>query len=108
MSVTRSVVVGCGSYLPKNVVTNEDLTKVVDTSDEWIKQRTGIEQRHVAETGEYTSDLGYKAALDALQSAHLFTRYRAKQRRRLGSSVAPLVAPRHCLRPGQAGPGRLD
>lgn len=71
MSVTRSVVVGCGSYLPKNVVTNEDLTKVVDTSDEWIKQRTGIEQRHVAETGEYTSDLGYKAALDALQSAGL-------------------------------------
>lgn len=69
MSVTRSVVVGCGSYLPKNVVTNEDLTKVVDTSDEWIRQRTGIEQRHVADNDEYTSDLGYKAAVQALDHA---------------------------------------
>ena len=69
MSVTRSVVVGCGSYLPKNVVTNEDLTKIVDTSDEWIRQRTGIEQRHMAENGEFTSDLGYNAAVDALKHA---------------------------------------
>lgn len=69
MSVTRSVVVGCGSYLPKNVVTNDDLTKIVDTSDEWIRQRTGIEQRHMAENGEFTSDLGYNAAVKALDHA---------------------------------------
>lgn len=69
MSVTRSVVVGCGSYLPKNVVTNDDLTKIVDTSDEWIRQRTGIEQRHMAENGEFTSDLGYNAAIKALEHA---------------------------------------
>ncbi len=69
MSVTRSVVVGCGSYLPKNVVTNDDLTKVVDTSDEWIRQRTGIEQRHVAANDEFTSDLGHQAALKALDHA---------------------------------------
>jgi len=71
VSTIRSVVVGCGSYLPENVVTNEDLTKIVDTSDEWIRQRTGIEQRHVAANEEYTSDLGYKAALDALDHAGL-------------------------------------
>lgn len=71
MSVVRSVVLGCGSYLPENVVTNEDLTKIVDTSDEWIRQRTGIEQRHVAANDEYTSDLGYKAALAALDHAGL-------------------------------------
>lgn len=69
MSVTRSVVMGCGSYLPKNVVTNDDLTKIVDTSDEWIRQRTGIEQRHMAENGEFTSDLGYNAAVKALEHA---------------------------------------
>ncbi|MCV6575579.1 MAG: ketoacyl-ACP synthase III [Cohaesibacter sp.] len=71
MSTIRSVVVGCGSYLPDNVVTNEDLTKVVETSDEWIRQRTGIEQRHVAANEEYTSDLGHKAALAALEHAGL-------------------------------------
>ncbi|WP_320142566.1 beta-ketoacyl-ACP synthase III [uncultured Cohaesibacter sp.] len=69
MSVTRSVIVGSGSYLPKKIVTNEDLTKFVDTSDEWIRQRTGIEQRHIAEDGEFTSELGYKAAVEAIKSA---------------------------------------
>ena len=69
MSVLRSVVVGSGSYLPSNLVTNDDLTKIVDTSDEWIRQRTGIEQRYQADKGEYSSDLGYKAALDALDNA---------------------------------------
>ncbi|WP_316859606.1 beta-ketoacyl-ACP synthase III [uncultured Cohaesibacter sp.] len=71
MSVTRSVLVGSGSYLPEKIVTNEDLTKIVDTSDEWIRQRTGISQRHVAADGEFTSHLGYKAAVDALQNAGL-------------------------------------
>ena len=69
MSVIRSVVVGSGSYLPEKILTNEDLSKIVDTSDEWIRQRTGIERRHIAAEGEYTSDLGYKAALDALDHA---------------------------------------
>ena len=69
MSVLRSVIVGSGSYLPENLVTNEELAKTVDTSDEWIRQRTGIEQRYFAAEGEFTSDLGYKAALSALENA---------------------------------------
>ncbi len=68
--VTRAVIAGCGSYLPKQIVTNHDLAKRgVETSHEWIVQRTGIEQRHIAEEGEYTSDLAIKAAEDALQNA---------------------------------------
>ncbi|SNY93097.1 3-oxoacyl-[acyl-carrier-protein] synthase-3 [Cohaesibacter sp. ES.047] len=69
MSVLRSVIVGSGSYLPENCVTNDELAKTVDTSDEWIRQRTGIEQRHFAAEGEYTSDLGYNAARAALEHA---------------------------------------
>ena len=62
----RSVVLGCGSYLPARVLTNADLAKTVDTSDEWIVQRTGIKQRHVAAQGEFTSDLAINAARAAL------------------------------------------
>ena len=69
MSTRRSVVLGCGRYLPKNAVTNEELAKTVDTSDEWIVQRTGIRQRHIAAEGETTSDLGTKAAQAALDNA---------------------------------------
>lgn len=69
MSVIRSTVIGTGSYLPAKCLTNEDLAKVVDTSDEWIVQRTGIKQRHIAAEGELTSDLGLKAAQAALESA---------------------------------------
>lgn len=69
MSVIRSTVIGTGSYLPAKCLTNEDLAKVVDTSDEWIVQRTGIKQRHIAAEGELTSDLGLKAAKAALESA---------------------------------------
>ncbi len=65
----RSVVIGCGSYLPENIVTNADLEKTVDTSDEWIIQRTGIKQRHIAGEGETTADLGEKAARAALADA---------------------------------------
>jgi 3-oxoacyl-[acyl-carrier-protein] synthase-3 len=65
----RSVVLGCGSYLPSRVLTNADLSKTVDTSDEWIVQRTGIQQRHVAAQGEVTSDLALKAARAALDHA---------------------------------------
>ncbi|QDG78192.1 beta-ketoacyl-ACP synthase III [Labrenzia sp. PHM005] len=69
MSVIRSIVTGTGSYLPEKVLSNSDLAKMVDTSDEWIVQRTGIEQRHVAAEGQVTSDLAVEAALRALESA---------------------------------------
>ncbi|AXS40272.1 beta-ketoacyl-ACP synthase III [Breoghania sp. L-A4] len=69
MSVRRSVVLGCGSYLPENTVTNDDLATRVDTSDEWIVQRTGIRERHIAAEGEFTSHLGLKAARAALDHA---------------------------------------
>ena len=62
-------IAGTGSYLPEMVLTNDDLAKRVDTSDEWIQARTGIRQRHVAAEGETTSDLGYQAALRALEAA---------------------------------------
>lgn len=66
-----SVIVGSGSYLPAKILTNDDLAKVVDTSDEWIRQRTGIVQRHVAADGENTSDLAVSAARSAMQDAGL-------------------------------------
>ena len=69
MSRIRSVVRGCGSYLPADAVTNEELAKTVDTSDEWIVQRTGIRQRHIAAPGEMTSDLAIAAAKEALADA---------------------------------------
>jgi 3-oxoacyl-[acyl-carrier-protein] synthase-3 len=71
VSVMRSVVVGCGSYLPARVVTNDDLARMVDTSDDWITQRTGIRERHVAAEGEVTSDLALAAARAALANAGL-------------------------------------
>jgi 3-oxoacyl-[acyl-carrier-protein] synthase-3 len=67
--VIRSVVQGCGAYLPAKVVTNDELAKKVDTSDEWIQQRTGIKQRHIAADGEFTSHLAVKAAERALAHA---------------------------------------
>ncbi len=65
----RSVVQGCGSYLPERVVTNEELSKSVETNDEWIRQRTGICQRHIAADGEFTSHLAIKASQRALDHA---------------------------------------
>ena len=67
----RAFVTGCGSYLPARVLTNDELAKRVDTSDEWIRQRTGIRQRHIAAEGELTSDLGLSAARAALRAAEL-------------------------------------
>jgi 3-oxoacyl-[acyl-carrier-protein] synthase-3 len=58
----RSVVLGCGSYLPSRVLGNAELSAMVDTSDEWITQRTGIRERHVAAAGEATSDMAIAAA----------------------------------------------
>ncbi|MFL5065014.1 MAG: beta-ketoacyl-ACP synthase III [Xanthobacteraceae bacterium] len=69
MTVTRSVVLGCGSYLPQRVLTNAELARKVDTSDEWIVQRTGIHERRIAAPGELTSDMGIKAAQAALAAA---------------------------------------
>jgi 3-oxoacyl-[acyl-carrier-protein] synthase-3 len=67
----RSVVLGCGSYLPEQVVTNAQLAARIDTSDEWIVQRTGIRERHIAAEGEFTSHLAIKAAQAALADAGL-------------------------------------
>lgn len=69
MTQTRSVVLGGGSYLPSRVLTNAELARMVDTSDEWIVQRTGIRERHIAADGEMTSDLALRAAQAALSDA---------------------------------------
>jgi 3-oxoacyl-[acyl-carrier-protein] synthase-3 len=71
VTVVRSVVLGCGAYLPERVLTNAELAEKVDTSDEWIVQRTGIHERHIAADGEYTSHLATKAAQAALDNAGL-------------------------------------
>ncbi len=65
----RSVVMGCGGFLPANIVTNDDMAKIVDTSDAWIAQRTGIRERRIAADGEKTSDIALAAALRALDAA---------------------------------------
>lgn len=69
MSVVRCVAIGCGSYLPARVLTNNDLARMVDTSDDWITQRTGIRERHIAADKETTSDLALAAARAALADA---------------------------------------
>lgn len=67
----RSVIIGTGSYLPTKRVTNQDLSKHLDTSHEWIVERTGICARHIAATGEHTSHLAVEASRKALQAANL-------------------------------------
>lgn len=69
MTILRSVITGVGAFLPANVVTNDDLAKFVDTSDEWIRERTGIAKRHRAADDEPTSDLAAEAARRALAAA---------------------------------------
>lgn len=71
MTILRSVVLGCGSHLPARIVSNDELARTVDTTDEWIVQRTGIRERHVAAAGELTSDLALHAARAALANAHV-------------------------------------
>ncbi|RDV01341.1 beta-ketoacyl-ACP synthase III [Undibacter mobilis] len=71
MTVKRSVILGCGSYLPARILSNDELAKSVDTTDEWIVQRTGIRERHIAAPGELTSDLATHAARSALAHAHV-------------------------------------
>jgi 3-oxoacyl-[acyl-carrier-protein] synthase-3 len=67
--MTNARIAGTGSYLPKKIVTNHDLEKTMDTSDEWIRERTGIRQRHIAADGEQSSDMGLAAARNALEMA---------------------------------------
>jgi len=71
VTVTRSVVLGCGSYLPSRVLTNDELAHTVDTSDEWIVQRTGIHERRIAAAGETTSAMALQAAKSALAHAKI-------------------------------------
>ena len=71
MNLKRSFLMGCGSYLPEKIIDNEELAKLVNTSNEWIIQRTGIMQRHVAAEGELTSDLAINAARVALKQANI-------------------------------------
>ena len=67
----NSKIIGTGGYLPEKVVTNADLEKMVDTTDEWITSRTGIKKRHLVVDGETTCDLAEKAAIDAMQAADI-------------------------------------
>jgi 3-oxoacyl-[acyl-carrier-protein] synthase-3 len=69
VSITRSAVTGVGGYLPETVVTNDDLAKIVDTTDEWIRERTGIRERRKLEAGRATSDMAVEAARKALEAA---------------------------------------
>lgn len=71
MTAIRSVVLGCGSYLPERVLTNAELATRIDTSDDWIVQRTGISERHIAADDEFTSHLAIKAAQAALAHAQV-------------------------------------
>lgn len=67
----KSKIISCGSYLPNKVLSNNDLSKIVDTSDEWIVSRSGIKNRHIADDSEFTSDLAFKAATNAFNSSSI-------------------------------------
>ncbi len=67
----NSKIISTGSYLPKKIVTNEELSKLVDTSDQWIQERTGIKQRHIADESQLTSDLAFEACKNALNNCSL-------------------------------------
>ena len=69
MTVMRSVVTGVGGYLPETIVTNDDLSRIIDTTDDWIRERTGIRRRHRAAEGQAVSDLAVEAAKKALVAA---------------------------------------
>lgn len=66
-----SRIIGCGHYLPERIVSNYELERTIDTSDEWIRSRTGILQRHIAANDEYSSHLAYKASLNAIADAKI-------------------------------------
>ncbi|MEG1980155.1 MAG: 3-oxoacyl-ACP synthase, partial [Victivallaceae bacterium] len=81
-------IIGTGSYVPDKVLTNADLEKMVETSDEWIKTRTGIEERHIAAPDQATSDLAYNAAVRALEMAGI-------SGEELGGIIVASVTPDH-------------
>ena len=68
-----SKIIGVGSYIPKKVLTNKDLEKSLDTTDEWITSRTGIKQRHIISPGQQTSDLAFEAARKAISNSNINT-----------------------------------
>jgi len=70
-NMQNAKIIGTGSYIPRKVLTNNDLEKIVDTNNEWIITRTGISERHLAEDNETTSDLSYRAALEAIKDANI-------------------------------------
>ena len=67
----KSKIISIGSYTPNNIVTNQDLEKRVDTTDEWIVSRTGIKERPIADDSQATSDLAYEAAKIAIEGANI-------------------------------------
>jgi len=71
VSIIRSQVLGCGAYLPRRILTNAEIARMVDTSDDWIRDRTGIRRRHIAAEGETTGDLAVQAAQQALADAKI-------------------------------------
>ena len=71
MKIRKTRIAGTGSYLPDNILTNADLEKMVDTSDEWIRARTGIKERRIADKGEAASDLAYEASKKAIKAAQI-------------------------------------
>ncbi len=71
MNNIKSILRGCGHYLPERVISNLEFEKTLNTSDEWIKSRTGIEYRHFADEGQKTSDLAVRAAINALENANI-------------------------------------
>lgn len=68
--MVRTAILGTGGYAPEKVLTNQDIEKLVNTSDAWITERTGIKERHMAAPGEFTSDMAVKASIRALEMAH--------------------------------------
>ena len=69
--MTYSRIAGTGSYLPEKVVTNKDLEKTIETSDEWIQERTGIRRRHIAAEGETSSEMALEASMAAMDMARI-------------------------------------
>ena len=71
MSEIFSKIISTGSYLPDKILSNKDIERIVDTSDEWIIERTGIKKRHIASTEESSVDMAYKASLDAIERSKI-------------------------------------
>ena len=90
-SPTNAGIVGLGMCVPERILTNDELSRMVDTSDEWIRSRTGIKQRHVADASTSTSDLAIIAARRALEDAGIEAR---SEERRVGKECAILCRSR--------------